>query len=1101
MRATQFTILGLAGLVLALLSAGHPISRFDREFPRPYDQADVPDAGPAPLGEELAENLITNGGFESWSEREVVLNPGLPGSSGRRENWSLPEGWQLHHWEGPDIGRAELEQRAGAMGRDLELKAAGPHGGKAALDIGFGAPDGGLWFGSDLFPVEPGADYLLTMWLEARDGDGEPWPDPYVLKILLRAFADPQRAGLKGISAWQHLIKLDPEVKSFPWRRLEWRLTLPQEAQWVTLQLKPLHSGPDRLVVDDIALRKIVMRARGWRFDSAGGFGRARRDNVVLRRRGLELAPVADLLGGAGGFEHDGDGDGLPDGWTADHGGHEPDQRATGRSRVRYGGSWGLQVRATGGRVDLTTPPLDLPEPGTYTLSAWVHSPPREGPVPQAVPFLAVRRLADGRTVERNVVQADGSWLRQSISFVHPGKGDDEVGRDSRVQLVVGVGGSGVAWFDEVQLERAPWASRLARLGAAFADRGTVVSRVVTLGPVDGARVSWRAQVPAGRRLELATRTGFTPYFDPATWTAWSRLPGDSDRSQGVKVDLEVRGVPLYLQWRATFCRDDPDLVTASEVNTLMEPVASLASWRYWRGDSKGNARVHAHLPTPYVEGLALPPAGREPSDPIWFATDFDLSRSVTAGQLLLHLPFTPALKRSTEGWLKGSTETTVLVNGVQAGRRSGGAEAWFQMAHLVEPGSRPMLEIRVAGPGSDRFIYLTRARVLHFDPASDGPMRTTPRLHSVTVEVEGPRARRHAFGDVEITRFSNGRIVPGLVAARAPTDEEIAADPGHEAVAELAREIIHNVPMSDEDAQILRLRKHIYALCNATGRPNAYELEGPAAKASSFLQLAAQDKMTMYCTHHWQAFYDLASAVGIVVRPVTTSAMGKHHQWADNVIEYWSNLNRRWVMVNTFWDQVFYRRGEPQSAADLMKLWYDDMWHEVEVRAGGQLSNDFRASADRAVGPMGWEHIAPHENATSHGWVEQVTVRAAPADGPGVTLVRPDTQPFFIGRHDWSGQWPITSDAAGLYGPVNQTRLRLSFSDGECSVAAEHNMPGFDHFEQRLGDGAWTRCSTMPFVWPLAPGGHVLRVRAVNRQGRPGPESTVMLRSKMPSR
>ena len=104
-----------------------------------------------------------------------------------------------------------------------------------------------------------------------------------------------------------------------------------------------------------------------------------------------------------------------------------------------------------------------------------------------------------------------------------------------------------------------------------------------------------------------------------------------------------------------------------------------------------------------------------------------------------------------------------------------------------------------------------------------------------------------------------------------------------------LAREIVHDVP--DEDTQILLLRKHIYALCNYTGDPSAYQLKRPNNTPYDFLHLAVKDRLSMFCTHHWQTMTDLATAVGFIVRPVTTGGMGPFEWWADNVVEYWSNV------------------------------------------------------------------------------------------------------------------------------------------------------------------------------------------------------------------
>jgi hypothetical protein len=95
----------------------------------------------------------------------------------------------------------------------------------------------------------------------------------------------------------------------------------------------------------------------------------------------------------------------------------------------------------------------------------------------------------------------------------------------------------------------------------------------------------------------------------------------------------------------------------------------------------------------------------------------------------------------------------------------------------------------------------------------------------------------------------------------------------------------------------------------------------------------------------------------------------------------------------------------------------------------------------------------------------------------------------------NWTGVMPCTTDEYHLYAPINQTLMRLAFENGTCRVNAEHNMPNFGHFEFRVGDRGWQPSKQLPLVWILQPGANVLRMRAVNRFGRPGPESIAMLR------
>ncbi len=87
-------------------------------------------------------------------------------------------------------------------------------------------------------------------------------------------------------------------------------------------------------------------------------------------------------------------------------------------------------------------------------------------------------------------------------------------------------------------------AGALMRVDSGHADRGTYVSDVRDARSVASWGVlSWRATVPAGGRVEVATRSGNTPTPDEA-WSPWSAAYADADGT--VITSPSAR----YLQWR-----------------------------------------------------------------------------------------------------------------------------------------------------------------------------------------------------------------------------------------------------------------------------------------------------------------------------------------------------------------------------------------------------------------------------------------------------------------------------------------------------------------------------------------------------------------------
>ena len=529
---------------------------------------------------------------------------------------------------------------------------------------------------------------------------------------------------------------------------------------------------------------------------------------------------------------------------------------------------------------------------------------------------------------------------------------------------------------------------------------------------------------------------------------------------------------------------------------TLMKALPAVAEIKGWRcvddptrkGVDQGFAKAEhddgAWKLAADVKAKSLPGAKGD----VWLRARFTLPKTAAGRRLYVALAPSPLL-----GYV---TRTTVFVNGVETGHRLRGTHAPVEVSGAAAPGRENVLALRVRGAGAGALDYLAKTKIVASD-ASDAVARTTPALRAVRVTVAGPRDPVAGFGGVEITRFRNGEIRAPLMPFRAWKPEEFDKDPKKAALRTLAREITQGVP--DEDTQVLRMRKHIYALCNYTGSPSAYNLKRPNNTPYDFLHLAVKDRLTLYCSHHWLTFTQLATGVGFVVRPVTTGHIGENYYWADNIVEYWSNKHNKWVMINTFFDNTFTRGGVPQSVADLMNAWWEDRWGEIVSRAGGDISNGFRYSAEQSMGPFGWAERPPHNRANSHGWITNVYVTDNPNHGRGVLLIRPEMEPYFVGQGYWKGRWPVTSAERELYAPINQTKLRLAFEGKLCRVAAEHNMPNFDRFEYRIGERAMQRAKTLPIEWPLTPGANTFRCRAVNRFGRPGPESVVMLRVTQP--
>jgi hypothetical protein len=74
----------------------------------------------------------------------------------------------------------------------------------------------------------------------------------------------------------------------------------------------------------------------------------------------------------------------------------------------------------------------------------------------------------------------------------------------------------------------------------------------------------------------------------------------------------------------------------------------------------------------------------------------------------------------------------------------------------------------------------------------------------------------------------------------------------------------------------------------------------------------------------------------------------------------------------------------------------------------------------------------------------------------------------------------------------VNQTQFWLTQreTEGELDVRLAHNMPSFDHYVVKLGDGKEQIEKNMNMTWPLQRGENRFQVQAVNKLGLRGPAS-----------
>lgn len=270
-------------------------------------------------------------------------------------------------------------------------------------------------------------------------------------------------------------------------------------------------------------------------------------------------------------------------------------------------------------------------------------------------------------------------------------------------------------------------------------------------------------------------------------------------------------------------------------------------------------------------------------------------------------------------------------------------------------------------------------------------------------------------------------------------------------------------------------------------------------------------------CVEYAQVLTDVLLSQGLPARSMSLqSPQVAYGRLASGHVltEVWSNQHDKWILLDAQWGVYAEYQGTPLNAYELFRAMEQGKWkavHFLPVRAdpanakvATRLDREYRDFIGNYLGYLSASLLADDEGVpvllkmageewplTFQGLPGQAHVFArSPADLyfeiNHVSLVmefRPDSQP--IRREDL------------VHGTPRDYEQRMaSFAAvPDFKVTPHHNMPWFSHYEYAVNDGAWRRLPDGAFRWNLAEGENRLRVRAVNRAGRYGPETRMRIR------
>jgi len=217
------------------------------------------------------------------------------------------------------------------------------------------------------------------------------------------------------------------------------------------------------------------------------------------------------------------------------------------------------------------------------------------------------------------------------------------------------------------------------------------------------------------------------------------------------------------------------------------------------------------------------------------------------------------------------------------------------------------------------------------------------------------------------------------------------------------------------------------------------------------------------------------------------------------SVPEIWCNDLAKWVMLDPDINGHYLRDGVPLSALEIGQAWLDGDGDEVQlvleeprfvlpserslevVRGRGDVPADF----DQRQCQLMFDRFTRNDVLDYYA---RLTVN-------GREWLDPRCPPTFVRHFNPYGGNRWTSHLPDVYWSVNLTRIVAAGawdeSGARLAISLEHCMPWFDHFEARIDGGDWERCE-QTFTWPMHDAINSLACRAVNVQGRPGPQARI---------
>jgi len=366
------------------------------------------------------------------------------------------------------------------------------------------------------------------------------------------------------------------------------------------------------------------------------------------------------------------------------------------------------------------------------------------------------------------------------------------------------------------------------------------------------------------------------------------------------------------------------------------------------------------------------------------------------------------------------------------------------------------------------------------------------------------------AVRDLRIVEYDNRPIVRGSY----PFEYELPSAPG---LKKLRAEYRLDRVVSrcgSEFEQILALRDWVssrwdHGYCN---------VERQSRTGLEYIRRAEKGEC-FTCAVYALTLTEVLTAMGFPARNITmaqadTDFIGPDDEVGHCVTEVWSNQFRKWIVLDADTAAHFELDGVPLSALEVRRAWLQKKWRKVGFIRGPHIPKIV------SVGPPGtppldrlqesWRRFTRFKTMEYYHNLEfHMSNRHYAAR----------SRPFFM--LVWSDEHSLprlvrqnvavdprlrvtTENLNDIYYSLNHAYVRLHCpprSRGKpvpvLTVDLETETPWFDHFDVRIGGGAWQR-RPRRFTWHLRNGVNTLEARPVNKFGREGIVSRVKVLCKI---